>query len=152
MYTEQQLRPHFWQKYSLDELRSAEWEALCDGCGLCCLVKLEDEETAEVVYTKVACKLLDCKTAQCSNYAERQQHVPDCIQLTPEKVKQMTWLPPSCAYRRINEGKNLPSWHYLNTGSKQSVIRAKKSVAKRCISEQDICEEDIEDYVVRWVR
>lgn len=152
MHSEAQLRPHFWQKYSLTELTLAEWEALCDGCGLCCLIKLEDEDTAEVVYTKVACKLLDCKTAQCSNYAQRQQYVPDCIELTPEKLKEITWLPPSCAYRRINEGKNLPSWHYLNTGSKQSVIRAKKSVAKRCISEQDIVAEDIEDYVVRWVR
>ena len=94
--------------------------------GLCCLVKLEDEETAEVAYTKVACKLLDCKTARCSDYPNRQQHVADCIQLTPERLQTITWLPPSCAYRRLNEGKNLPSWHYLNTGSRQSVIKGEE--------------------------
>ena len=105
-----------------------------------------------MAYTKVACKLLDCKTARCSDYPNRQQRVPDCIQLTPERLQTITWLPPSCAYRRLNEGKNLPSWHYLNTGSRQSVIKAKKSAAGRCISEQDINEGDIEDYVVRWVR
>jgi uncharacterized cysteine cluster protein YcgN (CxxCxxCC family) len=147
-----QLRPQFWQRYRIDELSPMEWEALCDGCGLCCLVKLEDDDTGEVVYTKVACKLLDCQTAQCSDYPNRQQHVPDCISLTPEKLKTITWLPPSCAYRRIYEGKNLPSWHYLNTGSRQSVIKAKKSVARRCISETEIDAEQIEDYVVRWVR
>lgn len=147
-----ELRPNFWKQYSLDQLNQAEWEALCDGCGLCCLVKLEDEETAEVAYTKVSCKLLDCKTARCSDYPNRQQQVPDCIQLTPERLTTISWLPPSCAYRRLSEGKNLPSWHYLNTGSRQSVIRAKKSAAGRCISESEIDEEQIEDYVVRWVR
>ncbi len=147
-----ELRPNFWKHYSLDQLNTAEWEALCDGCGLCCLIKLEDEETAEVAYTKVACKLLDCKTARCSDYAHRQQQVPDCIQLTPERLGTISWLPPSCAYRRLSEGKNLPSWHYLNTGSRQSVIRAKKSAAGRCISESEIDEEQIEDYIVRWVR
>jgi len=146
------LRPQFWKKYTLEQLNDAEWEALCDGCGLCCLVKLEDEDTAEVAYTKVACKLLDCQTARCQDYVQRQQQVPDCIQLTPEKLATIHWLPPSCAYRRLNEGKNLPSWHYLNTGSRQSVIKAKKSAAGRCIPENTINEEDIEDYVVRWVR
>lgn len=146
------LRPLFWKKYPLDALTQTEWEALCDGCGLCCLVKLEDEDTAEIAYTKVACKLLDCQTAQCSDYLNRQQQVPDCIQLTPETLQTIAWLPSSCAYRRLKEGKNLPSWHYLNTGSRQSVMRAKKSVAGRCISETQVKEEDIEDYIVRWVR
>ena len=147
-----EIRPQFWKKYPLDQLSSAEWEALCDGCGLCCLVKLEDEETAEVAYTKVACKLLDCKTAHCQDYANRRQQVPDCIQLTAEKLPTIHWLPSSCAYRRLHEGKNLPSWHYLNTGSRQSVIKAKKSAAGRCISEVDIHEDEIDDYIVRWVR
>ncbi|OTG85077.1 YcgN family cysteine cluster protein [Acinetobacter sp. ANC 4648] len=147
-----ELRPQFWKKYSLDQLSQAEWEALCDGCGLCCLVKLEDEDTQEVAYTMVSCKLLDCKTAACSDYPNRATQVPDCIQLTPEKLQTIHWLPPSCAYRRLNEGRNLPSWHYLNTGSRDSVIKAKKSAAGRCISEVDINEDDIEDYVVRWVR
>ncbi|WP_353170462.1 YcgN family cysteine cluster protein [Acinetobacter rudis] len=146
------LRPQFWKNYTLDQMNTLEWEALCDGCGLCCLVKLEDPDTLEIAYTKVACKLLDCTTAQCGDYAHRAAHVPDCIRLTPERLQGITWLPNSCAYRRLNEGKNLPSWHYLNTGSRQSVIRAKKSVAGRCISEQDINQEEIDEYIVRWVR
>ena len=92
-----ELRPNFWKHYSLEQLNHAEWEALCDGCGLCCLIKLEDEDTAEVAYTKVACKLLDCKTARCSDYPHRQQYVSDCIQLTPERLRSISWLPPSCA-------------------------------------------------------
>lgn len=147
-----ELRPQFWKKYPLEALNTQEWEALCDGCGLCCLVKLEDEDTQEVVYTKVACKLLDCTTARCSNYPERLDYVPDCIQLTPEKLRQIHWLPASCAYRRLNEGKSLPSWHYLNTGSRQSVIKARKSAAGRCISETEVDEEQIDEYIVRWVR
>lgn len=147
-----ELRPQFWKKYPLEALNTQEWEALCDGCGLCCLVKLEDEDTQEVAYTKVACKLLDCTTARCSNYPERLDYVPDCIQLTPEKLRQIHWLPASCAYRRLNEGKSLPSWHYLNTGSRQSVIKARKSAASRCISETEVDEEQIDEYIVRWVR
>ncbi|AOA56949.1 YcgN family cysteine cluster protein [Acinetobacter larvae] len=146
------LRPLFWKNYPLHELNPVEWEALCDGCGLCCLVKLEDEDTHEVAYTKVACKLLDCQTARCRDYPHRSQHVADCITLSPALLNEISWLPPSCAYRRLQEGKNLPSWHYLNTGTRQSVIRAKKSAAGRCISEIEIDEEHIEDYIVRWVR
>ena len=147
-----ELRTQFWKKYPLEALNPQEWEALCDGCGLCCLVKLEDEDTHEVAYTKVACKLLDCSSARCSNYPERLQYVPDCIQLTPEKLEQIHWLPASCAYRRLSEGKNLPSWHYLNTGSRQSVIQARKSAAGRCISETEVNEDEIDEYIVRWVR
>ena len=147
-----ELRPEFWKHYPLAELHPAEWEALCDGCGLCCLVKLEDEESQEVAYTKVSCKLLDCQTASCRDYPNRKQHVPDCIQLTPELLDTIHWLPPSCAYRRLHEGKNLPRWHYLNTGSRESILKAKKSAAGRCISEEEINQEEIEDYIVRWVR
>lgn len=146
------IRPQFWKKYTLTELNSVEWEALCDGCGLCCLVKLEDDETHEIAYTKVACKLLDCKTAQCSDYPNRKKHVPDCIQLTPEKLETIRWLPSTCAYQRLKEGKNLPSWHHLNTGLRSSVISARKSAAGRCISEENINEDDIDEYIVRWVR
>ncbi len=146
------LRPQFWKNFPLDQLNPAEWEALCDGCGLCCLLKLEDEETEEIAYTKVSCKLLDCNSARCSDYEDRMTHVPDCIQLTLEKLQNIYWLPPSCAYRRLNEGHNLPSWHYLNTGTRETVIKVKKSAAGRCISELDIDAEQIEDYIVRWVR
>jgi len=147
-----QIRSQFWKKYQLTELNAAEWEALCDGCGLCCLIKLEDDETNEIAYTKVACKLLDCTTAQCSDYSNRKEKVPDCLQLTPEIITKIQWLPSSCAYRRLYEGKNLPTWHHLNTGSRLSVKEARKSAGGRCISEKNICEEDIEDYIVRWIR
>ena len=146
------LRERFWQHYSLTELTSAEWEALCDGCGLCCLVKLEDEDTGEVVYTSVACQLLDTKTARCTNYADRQRFVPDCLQLTPERVPELKWLPPSCAYKRLDLGQALPSWHPLITGNPKSVRKARKSAAGRCVSETEINEDDIEEYVIRWVR
>ncbi|KGT47379.1 YcgN family cysteine cluster protein [Acinetobacter sp. ANC 7454] len=146
------LRPEFWKHHALTKLNPAEWEALCDGCGLCCLIKLEDEETREVAYTKVACKLLDCQTARCSDYLNRLQYVPDCIQLTPEKLAKIHWLPSSCAYRRVAEGKALPSWHYLLTGSRESVIKARKSAAGRCLSEVDVDEDEIDEYIVRWVR
>ncbi|WP_407647874.1 YcgN family cysteine cluster protein [Acinetobacter rathckeae] len=147
------LRPQFWQKYPLDALNAQEWEALCDGCGLCCLIKLEDDDTQEVTYTKVACHLLDCSTGHCSDYTHRKNFVPDCIQLNIQTIEQIAyWLPSSCAYRRRHEGKKLPPWHYLNTGSRESVITAKKSVAGRCISEYDIPEQDIDQYIVRWVR
>lgn len=146
------LRPEFWKKYPLNQLNTAEWEALCDGCGLCCLVKLEDEDSGEVVYTKVACKLLDCSTGQCSNYNQRHHDVPDCIQLNLENIPQLHWLPSSCAYKRLSQQQPLPAWHYLNTGSRQTVIDAKKSVAQRCISETLVNDEDLEDYVVKWVK
>ena len=148
----QPLRERFWEHYSLDQLTLAEWEAVCDGCGLCCLVKLEDEDTHEVAYTKLACKLLDCKTARCTDYANRKQHVPDCVQLTPDMVGQLHWLPPSCAYKRLDNGQKLPRWHPLITGNAKSVREARKSAAGRCIPETDIAEDDVEEYVVRWVR
>ncbi len=150
--SEPALRPKFWRHYTLSELNSAEWEALCDGCGLCCLVKLEDDDSGEVVYTKVSCMLLDTKTARCSDYAHRKSRVPDCLQLTPEAVPLFKWLPPSCAYRRIYEGKALPNWHPLITGHADSVKKAKKSVAGRCIPETEVDPEELEEYVVRWVR
>lgn len=146
------LRKKFWKKYRLDQLNPAEWEALCDGCGLCCLVKLEDEDSGEVVYTKVACQLLDTNTAQCSDYANRKQFVPDCLQLTPALVPQLSWLPKTCGYKRVQLGLDLPDWHPLITGKPQSDIPKKKSAARRCISEKDIHPDDIEEYVVKWVR
>ena len=147
-----ELRTEFWKNYTLEQLTQAEWEALCDGCGQCCLIKLEDDETNEIAYTKVACKLLDCTTGHCSDYPNRMQHVPDCIQLTTDKLQNIHWLPNSCAYRRVNEGKSLPAWHHLITGSRHNVIKARKSVAGRCISEAEIDSEEIDEYIVKWVR
>jgi len=147
-----EIREKFWENYTLPELNAAEWEALCDGCGLCCLVKLEDEDTGEVAYTKLACKLLDCKTARCSDYANRREHVPDCLQLTPEMVKALHWLPPSCAYKRVDQGQKLPRWHPLLTGNPKSVREVRKSAAGRCIPEYMVDADDVEDYIVKWVR
>ncbi len=146
------LRPQFWKNYPLDQLTNPEWEALCDGCGLCCLVKLQDEDDGMVVYTKVACKLLNTKTAQCGDYPNRLKFVPDCLQLTPELVPTLHWLPSSCAYKRLALHQKLPRWHPLLTGTPKTVREARKSVAGRCISEMEIDPEDIEEYVVRWVR
>lgn len=124
----------FWER-PLDQLSRTEWEALCDGCGQCCLHKVEDEDTGDIYHTNVACKLLNLKTAQCSDYSNRRSFVPDCIRLTPEKAGTLNWLPPSCAYRLRADGDPLPDWHYLVSGSRETVHEAGISVAGKVISE-----------------
>lgn len=150
------IRKNFWEKHPITELNAAEWEALCDGCGACCLIKLQDErdnsETPKVYYTQLACELLDCRTGHCGDYANRSQHVPDCLQLTPDMLAEAYWLPSSCGYRRLYEGKPLPNWHPLITGNQESVLRAGVSVAGRCRSEVGVAEADWEKYVIRWVQ
>jgi uncharacterized protein len=132
-----QVTDRFWETTPLDRLDRAQWEALCDGCGKCCLHKLEDDETGEFFPTNVACKLLDRRSAQCSDYKHRHAFVPDCIRLTPAKLATMDWLPTSCAYVLRAEGKSLPDWHYLNSGDRESVHDAGKSVRGWTISEID---------------
>jgi uncharacterized protein len=127
----------FWDTTPLSQLDRAQWEALCDGCGKCCLHKLEDDETGDFYPTNVACKLLDRRSAQCSDYKHRHAFVPDCIRLTPAKLETMDWLPASCSYVLRHEGKPLPEWHYLNTGDRDSVHAAGKSVRGWTISEID---------------
>ncbi|MCD8672149.1 YcgN family cysteine cluster protein, partial [Klebsiella pneumoniae] len=107
----------FWQQKTLDDMSDAEWESLCDGCGQCCLHKLMDEDTDEIYFTNVACRQLNIKTCQCRNYARRFEYEPDCIKLTRENLPTFEWLPPTCAYRLLAEGKPLPAWHPLLTGS-----------------------------------
>ncbi len=141
------LRDRFWE-LELKALNSAEWEALCDGCGRCCLHKLEDEDTGEIVETNVACKLLDTQKAQCRDYRHRKAFVPDCLQLTPRLVQEVPWLPESCAYRRRAEGKDLPEWHYLLTGSRDAMIHAGACVAGRCVSEIDA--GPLEHHITQW--
>jgi len=141
------LRERFWE-LELDELTRPEWEALCDGCGRCCLHKLEDEDTGEIVETNVACKLLDTGTAQCRDYRHRKAFVPDCLRLTPRLVKQVPWLPPTCAYVRRAQGKPLPRWHHLLTGSRDAMLEAGACVAGRCISET--VAGPLEHHVVDW--
>lgn len=127
----------FWEEKSLDQLDRAEWESLCDGCGKCCMHKLEDEYNGEVMLTNVACKLLDLSAAQCSNYRHRKAFVPDCIRLTPRNLEKMIWLPESCAYRLVAERKPLPDWHHLLTGDRESIHKAGASVVGRAVSEND---------------
>ena len=128
----------FWKTTPLAQMTRAQWEALCDGCGRCCLHKLEDEETGEVFYTDVACRLLDRETCRCTRYAERRRHVPTCLPLSPETVAERHWLPDSCAYRRLARGAKLADWHPLVSGDPESVHRAGKSVRGWAMGEDDV--------------
>ena len=141
------LRDRFWEK-PLASLTSEEWEALCDGCGRCCLHKVEYEDTGEIEDTNVACTLLDCQTAQCRDYARRKAFVPDCLRLTLKLVDQVRWLPDTCAYRRRADGRPLPGWHYLISGDREAVVRAGVSVAGRVVSEDDA--GPLEHHIVEW--
>ena len=138
----------YWEHKSLDQMSHEEWEGLCDGCGRCCLHKIEDADTGEIEDTNVACKLLDCSTAQCTDYSNRKAFVPDCLRLTLEIVEDVPWLPTTCAYRRRAAGRTLPDWHYLISGDPEAVIRAGVSVAGRVVSEDDA--GPLEHHIVEW--
>jgi uncharacterized cysteine cluster protein YcgN (CxxCxxCC family) len=140
--------PPFWKTKTLDELTREEWESLCDGCGRCCLHKLRDEETDEIAWTNVACRLLDTQTCQCSDYKHRRRRVPDCVRLTPEALAGIDWLPPSCAYRRVQEGRDLAWWHPLVSGDPQTVHTAGVSVRGRAIDER--VAGALEDHITAW--
>ena len=127
----------FWETKSLSEMTAEEWESLCDGCAQCCLHKVEDEDTGDIYNTNLACKLMDMDTCQCSDYANRKTEVPDCLQLTPENVEEIDWLPPSCAYKRLAKGEPLLPWHPLISGSPDTVHDAGISVLGQVLSEQD---------------
>lgn len=136
----------FWEEKPLTALDRGEWESLCDGCGKCCLHKLEDEDTGELHATNVACRLLDRRNARCSDYRRRHAFVPECVRLTPTKLRQIDWLPATCAYRLVDEGKPLPDWHHLITGDPESVHRAGMSVRGWTVSEDDV--GDLENHVI----
>jgi len=138
----------FWKRKTLDQLDQDEWESLCDGCGLCCLQKLEDEEDGSVYYTRIACKLLDHESCRCTNYPERRQFVPDCIQLSPAQAEEFRWLPPTCAYRLVSEGTDLPPWHHLICGDPQAVHNAGISQSGRMLREDSVAEEDWENHLI----
>jgi uncharacterized cysteine cluster protein YcgN (CxxCxxCC family) len=140
----------FWKTIPLEKLDKDQWESLCDGCGKCCVLKLEDVDTGEVHYTDVGCKLLDCKTARCSNYEKRKSFVPDCVMLTPDNLGMLSWMPKSCAYRLIYENKDLPDWHPLITGNPDSAILAGHSVAGRLTTESAVDEDDLPDHITIW--
>ncbi|NEK22507.1 YcgN family cysteine cluster protein [Sulfitobacter sp. JBTF-M27] len=143
------LSPRFWEKKPLSKMSPKEWEALCDGCGKCCLNKLEDEDTEEVVLTRVACRLLDDTTCRCTHYENRHQFVPDCIVLKPDNLDSHAyWMPQTCAYRLLWQGKDLPDWHPLITGTPESVHDAGISVCGQTVSEFDTPFEEWEDYII----
>ena len=141
------LRDAFWE-LPLAELTRAEWEALCDGCGRCCLHKIEDADTGAIEDTNVACKLLDPQTASCRDYRGRKALVPDCLRLTLRIVEDVAWLPPTCAYRLRADGEPLPDWHHLLSGDRDGVKRAGVSVAGRVVSETDA--GPLEHHIVDW--
>ena len=143
------LRPRFWETIPLNRLNTDEWEALCDGCGKCCLNKLEDEETGEVVLTRVACRLLDGESCQCAHYPIRHQFVPECIVLSPKTIeKNLYWLPETCAYKLMWNEEPLPAWHPLLTGDPETVHQAGVSVRGLTVPEFDVPDEEWEDHII----
>jgi uncharacterized cysteine cluster protein YcgN (CxxCxxCC family) len=140
----------FWRVRTLSEMSRDEWESLCDGCGRCCLNKLEDWDTGELSFTNVACRLLDGETCRCRDYDNRKAVVQDCVQLTPEAVPTLAWLPPTCAYRLVEEGHGLYWWHPLVSGDPDTVHQAGISARGRTVSEIGISDEELEEYVVAW--
>ena len=141
----------FWKVKKLWQMSQAEWESLCDGCGLCCLNKLEDWETGELFWTNIACHMLDGHTCRCKDYKNRLDHVPDCIQLDVKQVNELEWLPATCGYRLVNEGKDLKWWHPLVSGDPETVHAAGISARDRTIPDTGIEVDDFEDYIVDWV-
>ena len=144
----------FWQSKSLTEMNRDEWESLCDHCGKCCLLKLQDDDASDeeesVYYTNVICNLFDKSDGHCSDYWNREERVPTCIRLTQDNLAELEWMPPSCSYRRVMEGRGLPKWHHLITGDKNTIHLKNKSVLGRVVFESAVDEEDLEEHIVTW--
>jgi hypothetical protein len=141
----------FWKTKTLEQLSAAEWESLCDGCARCCLEKLEDEDSGRIYFTHVGCRLLDGDACACRDYSNRSAKVPDCVRLTPENVRTLSWLPPSCGYKLVAEGRDLYWWHPLISGDPNTVHDAGVSVQGRVEAmETEVSVEDLEDHIVSW--
>ena len=145
------LNTPFWERKTLDEMSDAEWDALCDGCGQCCLHKLINEDTGEVFYTRVACRLLEAETVRCSRYATRLEEVNDCLDVRRMTAKEISWMPKTCAYRRLADGLPLPEWHPLLCDDPSAMIAAGVSVAGRVISEHQADLTDLEAEIIEWI-
>lgn len=145
-----ELAPRFWEHKALAELSTQEWEALCDGCAKCCLHKLEDEDSGEVYYTKVVCRYMD-EQCRCTEYQRRNSLVPSCVWLRPEDVAEFHWLPSTCAYRLIAEGKPLADWHPLVSGNPNSVHEVGVSIKGRALSEEFVHPDGFEEHIIHWV-
>ncbi len=143
-------REAFWLHKPLTSLSAEEWDALCDGCGKCCLHKLEDEDSGRIYFTNVACRLLDTATCRCTDYAHRAARVADCVTLTPELLRDPRWLPSTCAYRLLAKGRALPWWHPLVSADPASVVRSGHSVVGRVVSETEA--DDLEQHIATWIR
>ena len=139
----------FWKVKTLDDMSKTEWESLCDGCARCCMVKLEDEDSGEISLTRLACGLLDVKTCRCSNYENRFALMPDCLSINLEKVRTLSWLPSTCAYRVIEEGRELAWWHPLVSGTPETVHQAGISVKSFAMSEKRVKEENYARYIIK---
>lgn len=142
------LRKRFWEHYSLEEMTDTEWEALCDGCGQCCQIKLEDPESGERAITDVVCRLMDTTTARCSDYTHRFSRVPECLQLSRDKLAEYNWLPDSCAYRCLYENRALADWHPLRSGSDHCMREQGISVAGRVYSEANVSDDQLDDHII----
>ena len=140
----------FWETKNLIDMNENEWESLCDKCGKCCVIKLEDFDTQEVHYTNVSCKLLCEKSASCKDYENRKSIVPDCIILSPDNLKDLKWMPETCAYKLLNEGKNLPYWHPLLSGNDKEIVNSGNSVKNRVTNENKIKIKNLPDYIFNW--
>ena len=140
----------FWETKNLIDMNENEWESLCDKCGKCCVIKLEDFDTQQVHYTNVSCKLLCEKSASCKNYENRKSIVPDCIILSPDNLKDLKWMPETCAYKLLNEGKNLPYWHPLLSGNDKEIVKSGNSVKNRVTNENEIKIKNLPDYIFNW--
>lgn len=141
----------FWETTPLGEMTAEQWESLCDGCGRCCVHKLQNEYSQKIYFTSVACRLLDSHACCCTRYADRADLVPDCVVLDANSIGDLGWLPDSCAYRRLDEGRGLAEWHPLVSGDPQSVHDAGISVRNRVISEEHVHEDDLENFIVDWI-
>ncbi len=141
----------FWEVKTLREMTSEEWESLCDRCGRCCLAKIEDEDTGEFFYTNVACELFDIESCTCTDYEKRGNRIHDCRQLTPENIDETDWLPETCAYRRLNEGKTLDWWHPLISGDPGTVRQAGMLVSGKVVSEAHIHPDQLNEHIIDWV-
>ncbi|MFT7219463.1 MAG: putative cysteine cluster protein YcgN (CxxCxxCC family) [Candidatus Azotimanducaceae bacterium] len=141
----------FWLEKKLTEMTTEEWESICDGCARCCLHKLEDEDTEEVHYTAVVCRYLDEAKCACTEYEDRTRLVPDCVQLTPVGALDYAWLPSSCGYRMVAEGRDLEWWHPLVSGSKDTVHEAGISIRGKCVSEEFVHPDAFEEQIIHWV-
>lgn len=141
---------HFWETKSLDEMNAQEWESLCDHCGRCCLLKLEDEDSGELFYTNVVCHYHDDRNGQCNCYLDRSLLVPDCIKVTPEVARTEKWLPDTCAYRLLAEGKPLFDWHPLISGDPGSVAEANISIRDKVVSEDYVHIDELAEHMVNW--